>query len=249
MQGREDNVKEEVDGIKKKYSKKLSKQESEIKDQLHKQGYVLFEHGGGGAAMEHVLTTELAAKDEIILELKEVAKEAVATMEDEVQAVQNEKKELEALRVTIEETEKNLGKFKRLEKEKRFKMEERIRKRFEKEGAVVLESGALMATPHQFQIDLEVRSQLLQSTIELEQKKSQELDSAKKELEKVVSTAEKEKKKRDNQLRAFRRNQKTRLQKESRAHAINMKSETSRYHSLTFFSFSLSQLRACPTFT
>jgi hypothetical protein len=48
VQGREDNVKEEVDGIKKKYSKKLSKQESEIKDQLHKQGYVLFEHGGGG---------------------------------------------------------------------------------------------------------------------------------------------------------------------------------------------------------
>ena len=104
-------------------------------------------------------------------------------------------------------------------------MEERIRKRFEKEGAVVLESGAVMATPHQhqFQIDLEVRSQQLQSAIEPEQKKGQELDSAKKELEEVVSAAEKEKKKRDDQLRAFRRNQKTKLQKESRVHASNIK--------------------------
>jgi DNA repair exonuclease SbcCD ATPase subunit len=196
--------------------------------------------------MEHVLTTELEAKDEIIAELKQVAKEAVATMEDEVQAMQNEKKELEALRVTIEETEKNLGNSKRLEKEKRFKMEERIRKRFQKEGAVVLESGALMATPHQLQVDLEVRSQLLLSTIESEQKKSQELDSAKKELEKAVGTAEKEKKKRGAQLRAFRRTQKTRLQKQSRAHATNMKSETSRYHPLTFFSVSLSRVTSLP---
>jgi len=151
---------------------------------------------------------------------------------DEKEGLQSEKKELEALRITIQTAEKELDKFKRLEKDKRFKMEERIRKRYEKEGAVVLESGAVIATRHPVQIDMEVRSQQLLCTIETVKEKEEELDSVKKEFKVAMSSVEKKLEKKNSQLLAFRRKQKTRKQREARELAAHLKRQTSRYHSL-----------------
>ena len=215
--------------MREKYSEKLSKQEALIKDSLLKQGYVFFEHGGGGVAMSHVLFNELAARDGITSEMKDTVMETEHKMEAETELLQSEKKELEDARKTVEKEQKELNKFKQTEKKKRFKMCESIKNQFVKDGAVVLESGDVLATPQQCKVELEVRSAQLRSTLESVDKMKGEVKSLKEEFEKKLTEKEKEVQKRDNQLQRFRRTQKSRLQKEARAHDRNFKRESTGY--------------------
>jgi hypothetical protein len=191
--------------VREKYSEKLSKQEALIKDSLLKQGYVFFEHGGVGVAMSQVFFNELAARDGITSEMKDTVMETEHKMEAETELLQSEKKEFEDARKTVEKEQKELNKFKQTEKKKRFKMYESIKNLFVKDGAVVLESGDVLAAPQQCKVELEVRSAQLRSTLESVDKMKGEVKSLKEEFEKKLTEKEKEVQKRDNQLQRFRR--------------------------------------------
>ena len=150
---------------------------------------------------------------------------AIQSMKDVVMAAKTEKEEaeawqkaLEVIQKNVESAQKNLDKFKRTEKERRLKLEGNIVERLEKKGAVVLEGGGVLATPHQMKVEMKVRSQQLSSATE-------ELRKVKKELDSTKSETEKELRKKDTQLQSFRRARKNRLQNEAQKLAKNVKSE------------------------
>ena len=178
---RESTVEGEIKGVRKKYSKELSGLEARIKETLNKQGFVFFEHTGGGVAMASAMATELKGRDEVIQSMKDV----VTAAKTEKEEAESEKEALEVMRQNVERAQKDLDNFKRKEKEMRLKLEGNIVERMEKEGAVVLERGGVMTTPHQMAVDMKVRSEQLSSA-------TVELRKIKKELDSTISKTAKE---------------------------------------------------------
>jgi DNA repair exonuclease SbcCD ATPase subunit len=172
--------------------------------------------------MDSVVATELKGRDEAIQSMKDVVM-AAKTEKEEAEA---RKKALEVIQKNVESAQKNLDKFKSTEKERRLKLEGNIVERLEKKGAVVLEGGGVLATPHQMKVEMKVRSQQLSSATE-------ELRKVKKELDSTKSETEKELRKKDTQLQSFRRARKTRLQNETRNLAREMKSQSPRCWKVT----------------
>ena len=139
---RESTVGADIKGVTKKYSKELSGLEARIKDSLYKQGYVFFEHTGGGVAMDSIIATELRGRDEVIQSMKDI----VVAAKTEKEEAETEKAALEVMRQKVERAQKDLDSFKRKGKKMRLKLEGNIVERLEKEGAVVLQRGGVMAT-------------------------------------------------------------------------------------------------------
>ena len=176
--------------------------------------------------MSHVIPNELAARDSIISEMKGAVVETEQKMEAEAEGLESEKrtleiekKELGDMRAGIEKAQKELDSFKRKEKDKRLKMEERIKNQVVKEGLVVLECGAVVATPQQIQSELVVRSQQLHSTLETAKGLSVELKKR-----------ERESKVKDSQLETLRHKEKMRKQNERRQHQRKLKAENTRFN-------------------
>jgi len=97
-------------------------------------------------------------------------------------------------------------------------MEEKIKNQVLKEGLVVLECGAVVATPQQMQSELAVRSQQLDNTLE-----------AVKGLSVELKKRERESKLKDSQLGTLRHKEKMRKQNERRQHQRKLKDEDTRF--------------------
>ena len=105
--------------------------------------------------------------------------------------------EVKCRETEVDREEKNLKNIIKAEKHKRLHLEERITTRLEKTGVVLLEGGAVLATPQQISLhaDLEVTSQQLRKALETVEEKSKELDIKKcreTEIEEELSKKDKE---------------------------------------------------------
>ena len=107
----------------------------------------------------------------------ESMKGAVTAAKTEKEEAETKKEALKVMRQNVERAQKDLDNFKRKEKDLRLKLEGNIVERMEKDGAVVLERGGVMATPHQMKVDMNVRSKQLSSATEELRKIKKELDS------------------------------------------------------------------------
>ena len=98
------------EGIRKKYSTKLSKQEALIMKRLEKEGgFYFFEHGGGGIAKNDVMEAELKGREDIIIGMKDMAME-----------VQVEREELIKRKLEVDQQKRDIDSIIRKEKSKRY---------------------------------------------------------------------------------------------------------------------------------
>ena len=212
-------------GVRTKYSDKLSKLEAKIMSRLERGGgYYFFEHSGGGVAREGVMETELKSRDQVVEDMKDQVEEATRVKRE----VELEKEALRVLNAQVKQAKVDLEKLKRTEIKKRLELERKIEDRFVKNGAVVLEqSGKTVVTPNQVVMELAAREEQLQSSARREKEKAALLESAKEKHSKEVAEKDREIKRQAKQLKAFRLAQRTRLQKEKRNLARELKNSKS----------------------
>ena len=195
--------------------------EERITTRLEKTGVVVLERGA-------VLTTpqQLHADLEVTRQQLRNALETVEETSKELDIRKCRETEIEGL-------EKNLKNIIKAEKNKRLHLEERITTRLEKTGVVVLEGGAVLATPQQISLhaDLEVTSQQLRKALETVEEKSKELDIKKcreTEIEEELSKKDKELQRSNTQLAEHRHQARMRRQKDTRACARKLDHEHTR---------------------